>query len=117
MTDTKCVGAVIMNGQEYMILVSPFTDGTAAELTIRDMSGTLKNMADMFPTLTLQGFWLTVGTPSDLDLVQLLDADGGIVQEWTGCINAALGHVPQLVVEGISIQIKKGYTFMGTTSD
>lgn len=118
MTDTKLLGGVIVNGVEHDVYVA-LTDGTAAEITVRDKTGALKNLADLFPDQNLEGFWLTVGTPSDLDLVQLLDEGGGIICEWIGCVNAALGHVPQLSVPygTISMPVRKGYAFEATTSD
>ena len=116
MTATKTIGAAKVSG-EWIMLYAALTDGTAAELTVKDVSGTLKSWNDNVAGKTLQAFWITVGTPSDLDKIQLLDENGGIVNEWIGCINAALGHVPQAEMSGLSIPIKKGYTFMVTTSD
>jgi len=117
MTDTKCIGCAVVGGKPYVLLVSPFTDGTAAEITIRDATGNLKAMKNVLAGKIMTSFWLTVGTPSDLDLIQFKADDGGIVYEWGGCIDAALGHNPDVVVEGISARITKGSAFEGTTSD
>jgi len=116
MTDTKVLGAAKLSGLWYM-LCATLTDGTAAELTVKTVSGTLKSWNDVLAGKILQEFWITVGTPSDLDKIQLLDENGGIVNEWAGCINAALGQVPQAHVKNLNHTIKKGYTFMVTTSD
>jgi len=117
MTDTKVVGAAVIGGQEHMLLVSPVTDGTASELTVRDVAGVLKNIKDVFSGQNMTSFWLCAGTPSDLDKVQFKDDGGGILYEWVGCINAALGHNPQLVVENINAPITKGCAFEVNTSD
>jgi hypothetical protein len=117
MTETKVIGSCCIDNEDYVILVSPATDGTAAELTIRDRSGNLKNIKDSFAGRTMTSFWLTVGTPSDLDLIQFKGSDGGIIYEWGGAINAALGQVPQIVVENINAVIEAGTAFEVTTSD
>ena len=116
MTTTKVLGAAVIGGQDYILYVAA-TDGTAIEITVRDISGALKNMRDILSGKSMTSFWLTVGTPSDLDLVQFKDKDGGIIYEWGGCINAALGHVPQMVVVNINAPITKGSAFEVTTSD
>ena len=116
MSDTKCLGAAKLSGMWHMLYCSA-TDGTALEFTVRDISGSLKNWRDVMVGKTLQAFWAYVGTPSDLDKIQLLDENGGIVNEWQGCINNALGQVPQIVVPGLAIPIKQGYEFKITTSD
>ena len=117
MTDTKVIGAAMIAGEEVALLVSPATDGTAIELTARQVSGSLVDLKDAYRGKTMTSFWLTVGTPSDLDLVQFLDDNGGVIWEWIGCINAALGHVPQLTVVNVVIPITKGCSFKVTTSD
>jgi hypothetical protein len=117
MTDTKVAGSCVVDGIPYVILVSPLTDGTAGELTVRDATGNLKNLKDILAGKTMTSFWLTIGTPSDLDLIQFKGDDGGIIYEWGGCIDVALGHNPDVVVEGINAPITKGCAFEATTSD
>lgn len=116
MTTTKTIGAAKLSGVWYM-LYAALTDGSAGELTVKTVSGTLKSWSDVLNGQVLTDFWIFVATPSDLDKIQLLDENGGIVNEWAGCINAALGHNPQAEVHGLTHPIKAGYTFMVTTSD
>jgi hypothetical protein len=117
LTDTKVIGAAVVGGREYVLLVSPVTDGTASELTVRDNTGNLKSMKDILAGKVMTAFWLTIGTPSDLDLIQFKGDDGGIIYEWGGCIDVALGHNPDVVVEGISAPITPGCAFEVNTSD
>ena len=116
MTTTKNIGHAIISGESVMLYCAT-TDGTAAELTYRDISGNLKNLKDQYRGKVLQYFELTSGTPSDLDLVQAKDRNGGVLGEWIGCINVALGHVPNLEVKNIAIPITDGFALEITTSD
>ncbi len=115
MTNTKAVGAAVIGGQEYMLYVVT-TDGTAIEITYRDLAGALKDLKDSLKGKTMTSFWIFLPTPSDLDLVQFKE-DGGILFEWKGCINAALGHNPQLVVPICNCFITGKTAFEITTSD
>jgi hypothetical protein len=116
MTNTKVTGAICVNDVEHQVLVTT-TDGTAAEVTVRDLSGGLKNIKDILRGQTMTSFWLDLATPSDLDLVQLKDKTGAIVYEFGGAINAALGVCPRCVVMGIAFRIDEGSAFEITTSD
>lgn len=120
MTTTECLG-IARIGNEDVFLLFQATDGTAKEATFADLSNvtSLKNVRDHYSGKSLTGLWLQVAVPSDLDLIQLLDKDGGIVYEFQGNITAALGYNPQLLVEdgSINFPITKGVSIMVTTSD
>ncbi len=117
MTTTKTLGGITISGQENLLYYNT-TDGTAVDLPIKDITGVAKSIGVMYKAGgVLTDLWITVATPSDLDKIQLLDSNGGIVNEWQGCINAALGHCPQFEIHGLKIPIKAGYTLMVTTSD
>jgi hypothetical protein len=116
MTTTKVIGEIIVDGESFLVYVAA-TDGTAAELTIRDLSGSLKNAKDILAGKNLTAIRLLVGTPSDLDLVQMKDKGGGIVYEFKGAINAALGLQPQLDIDNINFPIDDGCAIEVTTTD
>jgi hypothetical protein len=116
MTATKCIGHAIISGESVMLYVAT-TDGTAAEFTYRDLSGNLKNLKDQYRGKVLQYLEGSVGTPSDLDLIQAKDKNGGVLGEWVGCITVALGHVPQIEIKNIAIPITDGFALEITTTD
>jgi len=117
MTNTKVTGVIqTSDGKEHQVYVAT-TDGTAAELTIRDLAGTLKSAKDCLRGSTITGFWLFVATPSDLDLIQFKDDNGAIVYEFGGCINAALGQNPHVYVQGMKFPVTEGCAIQVTTSD
>lgn len=118
MTDTKLIGTIMLqNAGELVVLVSPLTDATSGEITVRDLGGNLVNLKDKYVGDAMESYDLTVGTPSDLDLIQFLDDNGGILHEWGGAINAPLGQVPQSSQKDLHIPITKGCSFKATTSD
>ena len=118
MTTTELLGVAYIGGREVMLLFQ-CTDGTAKEATFADLSLQLKNLRDHYSGQTMTGFWLQAATPSDLDKVQLKDDNGGVVYEFQGNINAALGPNPQINVEegSIAFPITKGCAVEVTTSD
>lgn len=116
MTETKVLGGCVVSGKEYMLYVVA-TDETSIEITVRDIAGVLRDMKDILFGRVLTSFWLSVGTASEVTKVQFLDKKGGIVYEWLGSTQVALGKVPQIVVEDCQAHITKGSHFEITTAD
>jgi len=116
MTTTEVIGHGIINGKPVLFRCQA-TDGTAKEITVRNLSGTLVNIKDTYRGGKMTFFELDVATPSDLDLVQFKDKNGALIYEFGGSINAALGHCPRCVAENINCPIDEGTAFEITTSD
>ena len=116
MTTTDLFGRIKAGGKLHFLYGNGFTDTSATELKIQDMSGALISIGEHLAGQQIQELAIMCSDGSILTSAIITDKEGGVLASWRG---NERGHDDFFNLEstGLSLPMEKGVILTVNTGD